>query len=161
MRKGLWAIFVILAVVALPIMAKDKDYQDGKLIKVTRWYFDKDSTQYDIATQSHISGRDLGKTYLFVVKVGNLTYGGMVEKNWGSIDEKAWAPDRPVKVRCEKKGGAVASRSKMFVVETDGKERETWVVSITDDKNNEYCGKRKCDQESAEKKLAKQDKDSD
>ncbi len=148
-KLKLFALSLFVISLALPLAAKDKQYQDGTLITA-----DKAKPNAALALQATAAGVVIGKVWFFEVQVGDFTYAGTGEH--GKVKEGEWQSNSPVKIRFEKKGGGIASRTTMFIQKPDNKEIETNVYSISDKAGNQYCGKRKCDPDSAEKKAKEQ-----
>ena len=145
MRKRVFAFLLLGLFVCVSGVAKEKEYQDGNLIT-----FAKGGPNLAQAIQATAYGIALPKVWVFEVKVGDLTYGAALEH--GKVKEGAFQPDSTIKIRFEKKGGAIATRTWMYILTPENKELELQVLSIRDANNNQYCGKRKCDPDSAEKK---------
>jgi hypothetical protein len=133
---------------ALPLFAKDKEYRDATLIKVSLERPTKSE-----ALQGISGGFVAQKTWWFEFQVGDLKYFGWCDK--GKVKEGEWQNNTPVKIWFEVKGGGVATRTWIHLLNDKGKETELEVTGIfgTDDHN--LCGTRKCDPESAEKKKLK------
>ena len=151
MKKLVWTVALLSIIVALPLVAKDKEYQDGTLLQMERWHPDR-----FVAFNAAVNGYKIKPAWVFVVQVGDWTFGSVVEKNFGSLNEAEWPANTPVKIRFDIKGGAVATRTTMHIQRPDGKELSSQVMTIKDKAGAEYCGTRKCDPESAAKKLAKE-----
>jgi hypothetical protein len=146
MKVRITALLLLIVNASMPLAAKDKQYVDGTLLKA-----DKSRPNLALAMQGTAAGMIVGKVWYFNVKVGDFTYGANVEN--GKVKEGEYEPNSPVKVRLEKKGGGIATRTSMYVLNSQNKEIELNVYSIRDKADNEYCGKMKCDTESAEKKM--------
>lgn len=161
MRKVVWVVltFALLASIAVPAFAKDKEYQDGTLIHMEKYKPDAATAMRAVAASGQIGFYGLKPTWMFLVKVGDFTYGCTVEKRFGKLDEKDFPDNSPAKVRFKIKGGAVATRTNLYLAQAEGKELEMDVVVIQDEQGNNYCATRKCDPESAAKKKAKNEKD--
>jgi hypothetical protein len=153
-RKAIVVLLLSIMAISLPVFAKDKQYQDGTLLKA-----EKGGPNLAQAIQAAADGAILGKVWVFVVQVGDFTYGASVEH--GKVKEGEWQPNSQVKLRFDIKGGGVATRTTMFIMTPENKEIELEVRSIRDQANNEFCGKRKCDPESAVKKSKEKNSNKD
>jgi len=128
--------------------AKDKQYKDGTLLSAS-----KHGPNAAQAIQGAAYGVSLGKVWVFAIKVDDFTYFATLEH--GKVKDGDWQDNSQVKIRFEKQGGFVASRTTLYLFKPDGKELEFNVRSIVDEAGNDYCGNRKCDPESAAEKKAK------
>lgn len=146
MRRVLAVLLTVVTVVclALPLFAgkKDREYLDGVLLD--------EQKQKKLEVTHHINGDvDLRnyQEFYFAVHVGRVTYVGTIRRNYifqYAPKNSDWPPNKPVKVRFEKKGALGLRTTLMYVLRPDGKEIETEVISIIDDDGNQLCGKYKC-----------------
>ena len=137
--------FAICFLSALPLFARGKDIRDATLVKATL----ERPTKAD-AMQGLREGYTPLKTWWFDFRVGDLDYYAYGKK--GLAKEGEWQDNTPVKVWFEVKGGAVATRTWVHLLNEKGKDIELEVGDIYDAAGHDYCGIRKCDPESAEKK---------
>lgn len=148
MKAKSFALLSIMLIASLPLFAKDKEYKEGTLLAV-----DRARPSLSTAAQATANGVIMGKRWYFEVQSGAFKFQGLVEK--GKVNQDEWKINGPIKAHFEKKGGAVATRTTMFVVKPDGKDEiELNVYSIEDVEGHQYCGTRKCDPDNAEKKAA-------
>ena len=146
MRRVLAVLLAVVTVacLAVPLFAgkKDREYLDGVLLDEER--------QKKIQVTHHLGGDVDLKNYqdfYFTVHVGRVNYVGVIRRNnifQYNPKSADWPPNKPVKVRFEKKGGLGLRTTLMYIQRPDGKEIETEVVSIIDDDGNQLCGKFKC-----------------
>lgn len=151
MKKALLlSLFCVLALVPT-LNAKEKEYQDGTLLSMERY-----QPGAAVAINAAASGYNIKPAWIFVIKVGDWTYGASVEKRFGKLDESEWPANSTVKIRFDIKGGGIATRTKIYIQKADGKELESDVLTITDKNGKgDYCGTRNCDPVSASKKFEK------
>ena len=139
-------ILALCFISALPLFAKDQEFRDATLIKASL-----ERPTKAMAMQGIREGFVAQKYWFFEFQVGELTYFAGCEK--GKVKQGEFQDNTPVKIRFEVKGGAVATRTWIHILTDKGKDRELQVVGILDKNDHDYCGTRKCDPESAEKKL--------
>jgi hypothetical protein len=152
-NKSLWALFVaLMAATAIYAEKDDSQFVPGKLVYV--WH--KKTTVYTTVNSTGVPIFAIkGKTYTFVVKIGETLYTGAAEKGGrlsdrlaagisgvGNFNEKDWAKldTDDVLVRFEKKGiwAAIA----MTVKQPNGKQNTMYLMSIVGPDRKEQCGKR-------------------
>lgn len=139
-------ILAICLISTLPLFAKDKEFHDATLIKASL-----ERPTKAMAIQGISEGFVAQKFWFFEFQVGELTYFAGCEK--GKVKEGDFQDNTPVKIRFDVKGGGVATRTWIHVQNAKGKDTELQVVGILDKNDHDYCGTRKCDPESAEKKM--------
>ena len=130
----------------MPVFAKGKDLRDATLVKATL-----ERPSRVAAVIAFNNGEVAQKYWWFQIQVGDLTYYAECDK--GKAKQGEWQENSPVKLWFETKGGSFATRTWIHLANDKGKETELQVISILDKDDHDYCGTRKCDPESAEKKL--------
>lgn len=147
MKRILAFLMAIVSIVclALPLSAgkKDREYLDGTLLD------EEKERKYQVTHYINTGDVDVKQyqEFHFTVQVGRVAYVGMLKRtNIFQYNPKSadWTPNKPVKVRFEKKGALGLRTTLMYIQRPDGKEIETEVVSIIDDNGNQLCGHFKC-----------------
>lgn len=141
-----------MAAGAICAQKEDPQFVPGKIVYLQH----KKTTVYTTVNSSNVPIFVLkGKTYAFVVKVGETYFTGDAEKGGrlsdrlaadisgvGNFNEKDWAKldTDDVSVRFEKKG--VWQAIAMTVKQPNGKQNTMYLMSIVGPDGKEQCGKR-------------------